>query len=47
MNSYEFFIYEFRCYMNSGVPRFQMLVSSRSLVNLKTFAVAALFEKFS
>ena len=29
MNSYDFFIYEFICfmnlYMNSGVPRFQML----------------------
>ena len=29
MNSYDFFIYEFICfmnsYMNSGVPRFQMI----------------------
>ena len=35
MNSYDFFIYEFIChgfmnsYMNSGVPRFQMLVEAR------------------
>ena len=31
MNSYDFFIYEFICfmnsYMNSGVPRFQMSVT--------------------
>ena len=30
MNSYDFFIYEFICfmnsYMNSGVPRFQMMI---------------------
>ena len=32
MNSYDFFIYEFICfmnsYMNSGVPRFQMVITS-------------------
>ena len=33
MNSYDFFIYEFICfmnsYMNSGVPRFQMILSCK------------------
>ena len=37
MNSYDFFIYEFTCfmnsYMNSGVPRFQMnLEQSKSVL---------------
>ena len=34
MNSYDFFIYEFICfmysYMNSGMPRFQMITVSAS-----------------
>ena len=42
MNSYDFFIYEFICfmnsYMNSGVPRFQMIVVTLSQVATVTHA---------
>ena len=42
MNSYDFFIYEFICfmnsYMNSGVPRFQMSISNAGVHAHTTYA---------
>ena len=42
MNSYDFFIYEFICfinsYMNSGVPRFQMVRDHHSANIMATWS---------
>ena len=49
MNSYDFFIYEFICfmnsYMNSGVPRFQMMDSCLPKLE-KYYLVPGLSMKF-